>query len=148
MSDNGPILLFDGVCSLCDHSVQFILDHEAAGTFRFASLQSAAGKQLLDQCGLRDEPVDSVVLVEDGTCYVQSEAVWRVAARLDAPWRWVALGRWIPRAGRDWAYSIVARHRYQWFGTRDQCRLPQPGVRNRFLDAAELMSQPPTAQSL
>jgi predicted DCC family thiol-disulfide oxidoreductase YuxK len=140
MVDDGPILLFDGVCTLCDHSVQFILDHEAAGTFRFASLQSAVGQSLLSRCALDPGALDSVVLVEEGQCFERSEAAWRVAARLDAPWRWVAVGRWIPRGLRDRVYDWVARNRYRWFGTREACRMPRPGEHERFLDAAELAS--------
>ncbi len=131
-------MLFDGVCNLCDRSVQFILDHEAGTIFRFASLQSEAGKQLLTQCGIPDASVDTVVLVEGETCHLRSEAAWRAAAYLNPPWCWVAVGRWVPRAVRDRLYDVVARNRYRWFGTRDQCRLPEPGVRERFLDATEL----------
>ena len=145
MHDGGPILLFDGVCNLCDRSVQFVLDHESAGTFRFASLQSEVAGRLLERCGVADVSMDSVVLVEDGKCHVRSEAAWRVAARLDAPWRWMALGRWVPRGIRDRLYDAVARRRYRWFGTRDECRLPEPGVRERFLDAHELAPSGPAS---
>ncbi|WP_420455862.1 thiol-disulfide oxidoreductase DCC family protein [Rubrivirga sp.] len=145
MSDDGPTLLFDGVCTLCDRSVQFVLDHESVASFRFASLQSEVGRQLLARCGLDGASTDSVVLVENGTCHVRSEAAWRVAARLDAPWRWIALGRWVPRSVRDRVYDVVARNRYRWFGTRDECRLPEPGVRERFLDADELASSDRTS---
>lgn len=133
---DGPVLLFDGVCNLCDRSVQFVLDHDPEGAFRFASLQSAVGRRLTSDCEL--EGVDSVVLIEDGRCHVRSEAAWRIARRLEAPWRWAALGRALPRALRDRLYDWVARRRYRWFGTRESCRLPTPGVRDRFLDADEV----------
>ena len=135
---DGPILLFDGVCNLCDHSVQFVLDHDASGAFRFASLQSEVGRQLVGQCGMDPDVLDSIVLVENGRCYVRSDAAWRVAQRLDAPWRWAAVGRVVPRGLRDRIYDWVARNRYRWFGTRDACRIPTPDVRSRFLDAAQL----------
>ena len=138
MPNGRPILLFDGVCNLCDHSVQFVLDHDPRDVFRFASLQSEVGKALLGTCGLDPEALDSVVLVDDGVCYVRSEAAWRIATRLDAPWRWLAATRVIPRGLRDVVYDWVARNRYRWFGTREACRIPTPETRARFLDAAEL----------
>ena len=135
-----PILLFDGLCTLCDRSVQFVLDHDSQKAFRFASLQSEVGQALANRCGLDTAGVDSVVLVEGDQCYVRSEAGWRVARRLDAPWRWAALGRWVPASARDWAYDWIARNRYRWFGTREACRIPTPDVRERFLDADEVAS--------
>lgn len=134
---DGPILLFDGVCTLCDHSVQFVLDHDRTGAFRFASLQSAVGRELTQRCGL-DDGLDSVVLVDGDACHVRSEAAWRIARRLDAPWRWLAASRWLPRGLRDRAYDWVARNRYRWFGTREACRMPTPELRARFLDADEV----------
>ena len=142
---DGPILLFDGVCNLCDHSVQFVLDHDAEGVFRFASLQSEVGRGLVERCGMPPGALDSVVLVEAGRCYVRSEAAWRTASRLDAPWRWGSALRYLPRGLRDRAYDWVARNRYRWFGTRDACRLPTPDVRARFLDAGELAPAEPAS---
>lgn len=135
MPESGrPILLFDGVCNLCDRSVQFILDHDGEEIFRFASLQSEIGQALVTRCGLEPGGVDSVVLVEGGQCYVRSEAAWRVASRLDAPWRWTSASRHLPLWLRDRAYNWVARNRYRWFGTREACRIPSPEERARFLD--------------
>lgn len=138
MSDDEPILLFDGVCNLCDRSVQFVLDHDRQGVFRFASLQSEAGRALLRRCDLDPDALDSVVLVEGGRCHVRSDAAWRIARRLDAPWRWLAVARVLPRGLRDVAYDWVARNRYRWFGTKEACRLPTLDTRARFLDADEL----------
>ena len=145
MPDDDPILLFDGVCTLCDRSVQFILDHDSAEAFRFASLQSNVGRRLLESHSLDPDRLDSVVLVKGADVYERSEAAWRIAARLDAPWRWAAVGRWIPRVIRDWLYDGVAENRYRWFGTREACRMPRPGERERFLDADELASTGPAS---
>ena len=145
MPDDGPILLFDGVCNLCDRSVQFVLDHDADRVFRFASLQSEVGRALIGRCGLDPESLDSVVLFAAGQCHVRSEAAWRIAGQLDAPWSWLAATRLIPRRGRDVVYNWVARNRYRWFGTREACRIPTPEVRARFLDAAELAIGGPTS---
>lgn len=133
-----PILLFDGVCNLCDQSVQFVLDHEPEGRIQFASLQSDVGQELLTEHELDGNDIDSVVLIEQGRAYTQSDAALRVASRLNGPWKWIALGRFVPRVLRDWAYRYVARNRYRWFGTRDACRLPTAETRSRFLDAEEL----------
>ena len=145
MPDDDPILLFDGVCTLCDRSVQFILDHDSQEAFRFASLQSAVGRQLLESRSLDPDRLDSVVLIDGAEAHERSEAAWRIAARLDAPWRWAAAGRWIPRIIRDWLYDRIAMNRYRWFGTREACRMPRPGERERFLDADELASSGTTS---
>lgn len=133
-----PILLFDGVCSLCDRSVQFVLDHEPAGVIRFASLQSTAGRDAMTACGLDPETVASVVFVEAGVCHLRSDAALRVASHLSAPWRWLSAARAVPRPVRDRVYDWVASHRYQWFGTMPACRVPTPQTRARFLDADEI----------
>ena len=138
VSTTGPLLLFDGVCNLCDRSVQFVLDHESAGEIRFASLQSRVGRAVLAEHGLAGADIDSVVFVVNGRALVQSDAALAVAARLEAPWRWLALGRFVPHSLRDRAYTWVARNRYRWFGTREACRLPSAETRARFLDADEL----------
>jgi len=135
---SGPVLLFDGVCTLCDRSVQFVLDRDRAGVIQFASLQSAVGQRLTARCGIDTAAVDSLVFVDGGGCHVRSEAALRVAGYLTPPWRWGAVARVIPRGMRDRAYDWIARHRYRWFGTREACRIPTPEVRGRFLDADEL----------
>ena len=121
---------------LCDRSVQFVLDHDRSRVLQFASLRSPVGQEVLSMCGLADSAIDSLVLVEGGRYYVRSEAALRVAAHLDAPWRWAVAARVVPRFVRDGLYDWVARHRLHWFGTRAECRVPAPEVRSRFLDAA------------
>jgi len=136
-ADSGPIVLFDGVCNLCDRSVQFILDHDPEGVFRFASLQSQVGRQLASRCGLDSDAMDTLVLIDGAECWTRSDGALGIAGRLSAPWRWLALARLVPRVLRDPAYAWVARNRYRWFGTRDECRIPTPDIRARFLDADE-----------
>ena len=137
MTDSPPVLLYDGTCALCDRSVQLVLDHERSPTIRFAALESAVGQSLLDGCGLDARALDSLVLVEGGRCHVESQAVARVATYLAAPWRWASALRLVPRVLRDPAYRWVARNRYRWFGRLEECRIPGPGVRARFLDTAD-----------
>lgn len=131
----GPaIIVFDGLCNLCTASVQFILRHERKPHFRFASMQSKAGAALLEASGLASGDVDTFVLIEDGRAYVRSDAALRVARHLSAPWSLAAALAIIPRPIRDWAYRIIARNRYQWFGRRAACMVPSPEVRARFLE--------------
>lgn len=137
MSDASPVLLFDGVCNLCNRSVQFVLEHEAAPTVHFASVQSEAGKALSERHGLpvlaEGQDPDSMVWIEGGHAYVQSSAALRLARHLKAPWRWLSIGLWVPRPLRDLVYKVIARNRYAWFGKSDSCLVPSASLRARFL---------------
>lgn len=128
------VLIFDGACNLCNATVNFIIDHDRAGRFRFASNASEAGQALLRGCGLPADAVETVVLVEpDGRCYTKSAAALRVARALGWPWRFAYAGAVIPRPVRDRVYDWVARNRYRWFGKRESCRMPTPELQGRFL---------------
>ena len=128
-----PVILFDGVCNLCDASVQFVLDHDRAAHFRFAPLQSETARRLV---GDRATALDSIVLVEDGRVYDRSTAALRIARRLDGAWPALAAFLVVPRPLRDVVYDWIARNRYRWFGTRDACRLPTPDTAARFLETS------------
>jgi len=131
------VVLFDGVCNLCDGLVQFIIRHDRAGRFRFAALQSAAGQALLAAHGLpplaAGHDPNSVLLVSGGQVYSHSVAVLRIARELGWPWRLAAVGSLVPRIWRDALYRYVARHRYRWFGRQESCMLPTPELQSRFL---------------
>lgn len=129
----GPIVLYDGVCGLCDRSVQLILRNDRRGRFRFAALQSEAGRALLEKFGLPPEALDSVVLVEGDQAWRRSRAALRIARRMDAPWPLLWPLMIVPRPLADWAYDLVAKNRYRIFGKRDACMIPPPEVRARFL---------------
>ncbi len=128
-----PIVLFDGVCNLCNGAVQFILRCDPAGRFRFASLQSAAGEELQTRLGIDPKALDSILLVEGERWYRESDAALRIAARLSGPWKAVAVFRLIPGPLRDPIYRWIARNRYRWFGRQETCWLPTPELRGRFL---------------
>jgi len=132
-----PVILFDGVCNLCNASVRWVIARDRGAVFRFASLQSGAGKQVLAAAGADAGGPDSVVLVDEAGVHTQSEAVLRIARRLGRPWTLAAAARVLPRPWRDALYAWVARHRYAWFGRRDACLRPTPALRARFLDADE-----------
>ncbi|WP_262178591.1 thiol-disulfide oxidoreductase DCC family protein [Haloarcula laminariae] len=131
---DGPVLLFDGVCNLCNGVVQFIIPRDPEGRIRFAPLQSAAGKALLAGHGLPPSDLDSVVLVEDGEVYRKSAAVIRLAELLGWPYRAAAAARVVPQSVRDALYDVVAANRYDVFGRKDRCMLPDDDVSDRFLE--------------
>jgi len=128
------LILFDGVCNLCNGAVNFIIDRDPDGYFRFAPLQSDVAQEHLAGTPAAGTTLDTIVLVEDGTPYVRSTAALRIARRLTAPWPLLALFLAVPRPLRDAVYNGIARNRYDWFGRRDQCRLPTPELKARFLD--------------
>ena len=133
LPDGHPLVLYDGECGLCDRSVQFILNRDRRGLFRFATLQGETGRRYLRAAGLPDDYVGSVLLVDDAGVHSHSTAALRVARRLDGTARWLGVGRLVPRPIRDAIYNFVARHRYQVFGKAAACRLPTPGETARFL---------------
>jgi predicted DCC family thiol-disulfide oxidoreductase YuxK len=130
---DGPVVLYDGTCGLCDRSVQLILRHDRRGRFRFAALQSDIGRALLERHGLAVDALDTVVLVEDGRAFVKSRAALGIARWMDAPWPALRVLAVIPRPVRDFLYDRLAKNRYRIFGRVDACMLPPPEVRARFL---------------
>ncbi|HEX6373735.1 MAG TPA: thiol-disulfide oxidoreductase DCC family protein [Longimicrobium sp.] len=130
----GPIVLYDGVCGLCDRSVQLILRNDRRGRFRFAALQSGAGRALLEKFHLSPQALDSVVLVEGDRVWRKSRAALRIARRMDAPWPLLWPLMIVPRPVADLFYDLLAKNRYRIFGKLDACMIPPPEVRARFLD--------------
>jgi predicted DCC family thiol-disulfide oxidoreductase YuxK len=133
--DAQHVVVFDGACNLCAHSVTFILAHERDSAIRFAAAQSAAGRELLREFGLDPDNVATFVFVKGGTAYVRSDAALEVAQHLRSPWRMLRVLRFVPRRLRDSVYDIIARNRYRWFGKRESCIVPTPELRSRFIDA-------------
>jgi predicted DCC family thiol-disulfide oxidoreductase YuxK len=129
----GPIVLYDDVCGLCDRSVQLILRNDGRGRFRFAALQSETGRALLMKFGLPPEALDSVVLVEGDRAWRKSRAALRIARWMDAPWPLLWPLRIVPHPVADLFYDLVAKNRYRIFGKLDACMIPPPEVRARFL---------------
>ena len=128
------IILFDGVCNLCNGSVIFILNHEPGPVFKFASIQSATGKELLQQCGLPEDYSEAVILIDKGRIHLGSSAALKIGQKLKFPWSFLAgMGFLIPKVIRDRVYRQIAKHRYQWFGKRDVCMVPAVNLKARFL---------------
>ena len=133
-NEREAVVLFDGVCSLCNGVVDFIIRRDRQKRFRFASLQSPTGRRLAEECGLAADALSTLVLMEGGRCYTHSEAVLRIVRHLQFPWRLACGFRVAPRYVRDAAYRVVARHRYRWFGRRETCRVATAAERERFLE--------------
>jgi predicted DCC family thiol-disulfide oxidoreductase YuxK len=135
-----PILLYDGVCGLCNRLVQFILHRDRHAIFRFASLQSPLAARILVRHGADPADLDTVYVVlnhdqSDESLLARSDAVVFILKQLGGVWRTFAfLSQRVPRLVRDWAYRLVARHRYRIFGRYDTCPLPTEATRARFLD--------------
>jgi predicted DCC family thiol-disulfide oxidoreductase YuxK len=135
------VILFDGVCNLCNRSIQFVIRHDPNAQFQFAPLQSDVAHRLL--CSVGDtsnvdsrQPAipDSFVLLDDRRVFRRSTAALRIVRQLRFPWRLLYALMVVPRPMRDWVYDRIARNRYRWFGQRDTCMVPTPELRARFLD--------------
>ncbi|MHC5004558.1 MAG: thiol-disulfide oxidoreductase DCC family protein [Planctomycetota bacterium] len=134
MDQDPLIVLFDGVCGLCNRTVQFIIRRDRLAVFRFAPLQSARGRALLEPFGMDADDLSTIVLIDGDRRLVRSDAALAIARRLRRPWSWLgAVLRIVPRPLRDLAYRFVARHRYRWFGRTDRCVAMTPEHRDRFL---------------
>jgi len=127
------IVLFDGECGLCNRAVDFLLRHDSGRRFRFASLQSAVGRDLLNKHGLDSEQINSVVLIDGERVYLKSNAVLRIALELPEPWPLAGSLVFVPQGLRDGVYDYVARHRKQWFKPDSSCRTPTEAERSQFL---------------
>ncbi|HKK74639.1 MAG TPA: thiol-disulfide oxidoreductase DCC family protein [Saprospiraceae bacterium] len=133
METNQPILFFDGVCNLCNASVQRVIKADQKGIFRFASLQSEAAQERLADSDLNPEELKSVILYHRDQFHTRSDAVLESARLLGGAWSLLYIFKIIPRFIRDGVYDWVARNRYRWFGKKDACMLPTPELKNRFL---------------
>jgi len=137
MDPTPAIILFDGVCNLCNGTVRFIVKRDRSARFRFGSLQGEAARRVCAEAGIAApdarEP-DSIIVVADGRALERSDAVLAIAARLPFPWPLLGAFRLLPRGLRDLAYRFVARRRYRWFGRRESCMVPTPALRDRFID--------------
>lgn len=130
------IILFDGVCNLCESSVQMVLKRDTEAYFHFASLQGKTGQTLLQAYGLQGNDLKSFVLIENGKAYTRSTAALRVTRHLSGPLRWLYPFIWLPAWLRNGVYDLIAANRYRWFGKKNECWLPRPEWKKRFVDQA------------
>ncbi|NEW81627.1 MAG: thiol-disulfide oxidoreductase DCC family protein [Mariniphaga sp.] len=128
------IVLFDGVCNLCNKTVKFIIRNDSKAKFRFASVQSESGQLLLGQLGFPLDRFDSLVYISDSKFYVKSTAVLRILRELGRGWQLLYAFVIIPLFLRDGVYNLIAKRRYKWFGKRETCLIPSQEYQVRFLD--------------
>lgn len=127
------LILFDGECNFCDHGVQFIIKRDPTGYYKFASLQSNIGMDLLKKYHI-PEDMDSFLLIEDNKCYFKSSAALRICKSLTGIWKLFYILILVPKPLRNLLYDVLAKNRYKWFGKKDSCMIPSPEIRNRFID--------------
>jgi predicted DCC family thiol-disulfide oxidoreductase YuxK len=129
----GAVILFDGICNLCNGAVQFVLRRDKQQYFRFASLQSAYGANVMKRFGLDSAVLHSILLLEDNRLYQKSDAALRIASRLQGV-SFLGYLRLVPALIRDVVYDLIARFRYSIFGKKDQCMIPGPDLKSRFVE--------------
>ena len=138
-AQSNPIVLYDGVCGLCNRLNQFLLERDPGDVFRFASLQSDFAREVLTSHGANPDDLDTVyVIVDSGQpterLLLRSDAILYLLSRLKGIWKLGGIGRVLPKALRDGVYKIVARNRYKVFGKYETCMLPDPRYRHKFLE--------------
>ena len=127
------IILFDGVCNLCNGAVNFVIKRDTGNVFKFTPLQEKQGVLLLKTHAVDTQKLDSIVLIENGNVYIKSSAALRIAKKLSGPWPLFFVLLIIPSFIRDGVYDFIAKNRYKWFGKKEQCMIPTPGSREKFL---------------
>lgn len=133
LSKTNPILLFDGVCNLCNGAVQFVIKYGSKDTLRFTALQSETGQQILEHFNLPKEEIFSVILVENENVYVRSSAALRMYKNMGGIMSLMYFFIIVPRPIRDAVYNFIAKNRYKWFGEKESCMIPTPELKARFL---------------
>lgn len=128
------LLVFDGVCRLCSGWARFVLRYDHEHKITLATVQSETGQYILAELGLDTISPESIVFIENGTAWFESDAIFRIIEQLSAPWHIFLVFRIVPRALRDWLYGVIARNRYRLFGRRDVCFIPTPENSARFRD--------------
>jgi len=129
-----PVILFDGVCNLCNGVVKLVIRQDAKGYFKLAALQSTAGQMLLQKHGLPQKEFETFLLIENGKVYQQSDAALKVARQFKWHWQWLQILWLAPRPLRNAVYRFIALNRYHWFGKKEACMIPTPDIQQRFLN--------------
>ncbi|MBC7863661.1 MAG: DUF393 domain-containing protein [Bacteroidia bacterium] len=134
MQEPAEIILFDGVCNFCNSSVQFIIRKERKPELKFASLQSATGKFLLEKYKLDAKSLDTLVYIQNGKAYTRSSGALRITKKFKGLWPLLFGFIVVPPFIRNWVYNWVAKNRYKWWGKSDSCQIPTPALKIRFID--------------
>jgi predicted DCC family thiol-disulfide oxidoreductase YuxK len=131
--DDKPIIVFDGYCALCSSFTQFVLRHDSSRIFRFLAAQTPLGAALYQHFGLDPVAQETIILLKDGRAHYKSDSAIRIFKRLGLPWSLAGAGAWLPEPLRDPVYELIARNRFNWFGRRTSCFLPNPAEADRFI---------------
>ncbi len=129
------IILFDGVCNLCNSSVQYIIKHDKKDTFRFAAIESTVGQVLTKKLGINTNKIDSIILIEPRKAYyLKLDAVLKIAYQLNPLWNVLRVFNFLPSKIKNLMYDYIAKNRYKWYGKSDTCMRPTPNIKAKFLD--------------
>ena len=131
---NKKIILFDGVCNLCNAAVQFIIEKDKKDIFRFVALQSDLGKEITNHIGVNPEKIDSIILYEPGIAYhLKSDAALKIASELGGIYGFLSVLSFLPNKINDTIYDYIAKKRYKWYGKKEHCMIPTPELKAKFL---------------
>ncbi len=135
LEEGKKIILFDGVCNLCNSAINFVIKHDRKDVFRYASLQSDVGRKLIEERNINTASLDSILLIEEkGTFAHKSTAALKIARQLSGMYPLLSVCLVLPKFLRDWVYDFIAKNRYKWFGKKDSCMIPTPELKALFLD--------------
>jgi predicted DCC family thiol-disulfide oxidoreductase YuxK len=135
---NSAIVLFDGVCNLCNGFVNFLIENDKKQVFKFLALQSPLAQKYIQQAGIDPKIVqelNTVILIKNSKAYYKSQAVIEIAQQLQYPWKTLAVGKFLPKYILNYIYDFVAKNRYRRFGKKETCMIPSPRIKDRFLDS-------------
>ena len=133
--EDKKLILFDGVCNLCNSSINFVIRHDKKNQFLFAPLQGRLGEHFTKERGVDTLKTDSIILLEPGVAYyTKSSAALKIGMAFGGGWKLLGIFEWIPTVFRDYLYDIIAKNRYRWFGRLDSCMIPTPELKAKFLD--------------
>ncbi|WGF94156.1 thiol-disulfide oxidoreductase DCC family protein [Aequorivita marisscotiae] len=133
MNNNHKIILFDGVCNLCNGAVTFIIERDKRNVFKFAALQNEIGQKLISKFNIDTSKVDSIILIDGEKHYEKSSAALRIAKYLSGAYPLLFGFMVVPKFIRNAVYDYIAKNRYKWFGKRDECMIPTPDLKKKFL---------------
>nr|WP_288834110.1 DCC1-like thiol-disulfide oxidoreductase family protein [uncultured Flavobacterium sp.] len=133
-AENKKIILFDGVCNLCNSAVQFIIERDKKDVFRFVALQSDLGKEICSYIGIDPKITDSIILYEPGIAYYyKSQAAFKIASQLGGFYGFMAIFNIFPKRINNSIYDYIAKNRYSWYGKKEHCMIPSPELKAKFI---------------